>query len=539
MNVRRVGWRPGQVVRRCRQDSAPAWSRRVLTGVLAATLVTGGAPLAHTPRVLADTRPYNTSLLMTSNTGAAATGVATDGATVVWSDALGAIYARTLADGRETRLLDGPAQRSQLAFANSTAVWAERDGSGVAIRGLKIGGAPFTIAAGQGERNSPAIAGSTVVWRDARDGAWNIYGYDLAAGREFPIASGGGKGAVAIAGSTVVWEDYRAGRWNLFGYDLKAQREFQITNGPDDDTSPVLSGGMVAFVRRHQNQSVGALVIRDLQSGQEQTVTEGHLELRPAFAGDLLVWEDWRDGVPNVYAYDLTSKKAFPVARTEDARAPAIGGTVVTWLSQAQFSSRVTAIRLVKPLPSDPQDPPTVTDPDVHYFSETKHTVSGAFRQYWNLHGGLDAFGYPLTEAFDETGADGVTRKVQYFERIKLEADPQDPKQISLSRLGAQLTLGRAFPTVAAFDSTEGRTYFPQTQHALAGWFKDYWTNNGGVAVFGYPISEELDENGQHVQYFERARFELHADAKDPAYRVTLSQLGREALVKLGWIAPK
>ncbi|MGN6698221.1 MAG: TolB family protein [Thermomicrobiales bacterium] len=532
---RQVAW----MVRQGSANSVPAWSRRLLTGVLAATLATGGAPLASAPRVLAEARPYNTALLMTSNTGAAATGVATDGATVVWTDALGAIYARTLADGRETRLLDGPARRSQLVFANNTAVWVERDGSGVAIRGLKIGGTPFTIASGQGERNSPAIAGATVVWRDARDGAWNIYGYDLAAGREFPIATGGGKGAVAVAGSTVVWEDYRAGHWNLYGYDLKAQRGFAVTTGAADDTSPALNGSMVAFVRRQQNQSAGALVVRDLQSGQEQTITEGHLELRPAFAGDLLVWEDWRDGVPNVYAYDLKSKQAFPVARTDEARAPAVGGTVVTWLSQAQFSSRVTAIRLVKPLPSDPQDPPTVTDPDVRYFSETKHSVSGAFRQYWNLHGGLDTFGYPLTEAFDETGADGVTRKVQYFERVKLEADPQDPKQVGLSRLGAELTVGRAFPTVAAFDSTDDRAYFPQTQHSLSGWFKDYWTQNGGVAVFGYPISEELNENGLHVQYFERARFELHADAKDPAYRVTLSQLGREALVKLGWIAPK
>ncbi|MGN6756159.1 MAG: TolB family protein [Thermomicrobiales bacterium] len=532
---RQVAW----MVRQGSANSVPAWSRRLLTGVLAATLATGGAPLASAPRVLAEARPYNTALLMTSNTGAAATGVATDGATVVWTDALGAIYARTLADGRETRLLDGPARRSQLVFANNTAVWVERDGSGVAIRGLKIGGTPFTIATGQGERNSPAIAGATVVWRDARDGAWNIYGYDLAAGREFPIATGGGKGAVAVAGLTVVWEDYRAGHWNLYGYDLKAQRDFAVTTGAADDTSPALNGSMVAFVRRQQNQSAGALVVRDLQSGQEQTITEGHLELRPAFADDLLVWEDWRDGVPNVYAYDLKSKQAFPVARTDEARAPAVGGTVVTWLSQAQFSSRVTAIRLVKPLPSDPEDPPTVTDPDVRYFSETKHSVSGAFRQYWNLHGGLDTFGYPLTEAFDETGADGVTRKVQYFERVKLEADPQDPKQVGLSRLGAELTVGRAFPTVAAFDSTDDRAYFPQTQHSLSGWFKDYWTQNGGVAVFGYPISEELNENGLHVQYFECARFELHADAKDPAYRVTLSQLGREALVKLGWIAPK
>lgn len=39
--------------------------------------------------------------------------------------------------------------------------------------------------------------------------------------------------------------------------------------------------------------------------------------------------------------------------------------------------------------------------------------------------------------------------------------------------------------------------------------FYRYWVANGGIAVFGYPISEELTEDGQTVQYFERARLEL------------------------------
>src|SRR5690242_21924116 len=101
MKSRRAVWRSADGARQgVGASSVPAWSRRILTGVLAATLATGGAPLVSAPPVLAETRPYNTALLMTSNTGAAATGVATDGATVVWTDALGAIYARTLADGR-------------------------------------------------------------------------------------------------------------------------------------------------------------------------------------------------------------------------------------------------------------------------------------------------------------------------------------------------------------------------------------------------------------------------------------------------------
>lgn len=57
--------------------------------------------------------------------------------------------------------------------------------------------------------------------------------------------------------------------------------------------------------------------------------------------------------------------------------------------------------------------------------------------------------------------------------------------------------------------------------------FLSFWRENGGAMVFGYPLSEEIIENGRIVQYFERARFEYHPDA-EPGYRVQLSLLGRE-----------
>jgi hypothetical protein len=51
-------------------------------------------------------------------------------------------------------------------------------------------------------------------------------------------------------------------------------------------------------------------------------------------------------------------------------------------------------------------------------------------------------------------------------------------------------------------------TFYEATQHNLCAGFRAYWENYGGLAVFGYPITEEYVENGMTVQYFERARFE-------------------------------
>ena len=90
---------------------------------------------------------------------------------------------------------------------------------------------------------------------------------------------------------------------------------------------------------------------------------------------------------------------------------------------------------------------------------------------------------------------------------------------------------------------TDGAAYFPETGHTLRGAFKAYWEQNGGLPIFGYPISEEFTERGEDgrdyvVQYFERHRFELHPENRPP-YQVLLSRLGDTILQQSGrsWFA--
>lgn len=75
------------------------------------------------------------------------------------------------------------------------------------------------------------------------------------------------------------------------------------------------------------------------------------------------------------------------------------------------------------------------------YFPETKHTLGGLFRQYWERKGGLQTFGYPLSEEFlEQNRDDGKTYTVQYFERARFEYHPELPAkyQVSLGLLGKQ-----------------------------------------------------------------------------------------------------
>lgn len=76
---------------------------------------------------------------------------------------------------------------------------------------------------------------------------------------------------------------------------------------------------------------------------------------------------------------------------------------------------------------------------------------------------------------------------------------------------------------------------FPETGKFLHGAFRNFWEANGGLPVFGFPISDEHMEQTSEglfqVQYFERSRFELHPDKAQP---VLLGRLGDTLLRRAG-----
>jgi hypothetical protein len=71
--------------------------------------------------------------------------------------------------------------------------------------------------------------------------------------------------------------------------------------------------------------------------------------------------------------------------------------------------------------------------------------------------------------------------------------------------------------------------WFDETGFFVGGAFWEFWKERGGLPIFGYPLSNELNESGMTVQYFERAVFEWHPDNAAP-YQVLLRRLGAAAL---------
>ncbi|CAN5566027.1 hypothetical protein BH24CHL1_BH24CHL1_01070 [soil metagenome] len=196
------------------------------------------------------------------------------------------------------------------------------------------------------------------------------------------------------------------------------------------------------------------------------------------------------------------------------------------------------------------QPTPPSGDPDVTFFDVTAHNVPEPFATYWETRGGLARFGYPLTEAFPEQSVvDGVTYLTQYFERARFEHHPEyagSEYEVLLGLLGVERTGSRVseypFRPVGPDQTPDGGAHFPETGHTLSGNFLDFWLENGGLPIFGYPISERFEEVSETdgelhvVQYFERNRFEYHPNMPQLPNDVLLGHLAREALLDRGWL---
>src|SRR4051812_16037982 len=182
--------------------------------------------------------------------------------------------------------------------------------------------------------------------------------------------------------------------------------------------------------------------------------------------------------------------------------------------------------------PVAPRSAPAGVSTGSRFYAETGHYVSGQFLAFYDgMPNAQDLFGLPLTEEFQQR-IDGRSWSVQYFERARLEWHPElaQGAAVQLGILGPAMLNGRTIARLPVLASTAKRVYFPETGHTLAYGFLNYWKAKGGLGVFGFPISEELNEDGMTVQYFERARFEYHSKLAGTPYAVRLTPLGYLAL---------
>ncbi|MDQ2808428.1 MAG: peptide ABC transporter substrate-binding protein [Chloroflexota bacterium] len=186
-------------------------------------------------------------------------------------------------------------------------------------------------------------------------------------------------------------------------------------------------------------------------------------------------------------------------------------------------------------------------------FPQTNQSVGGRFLEVWQ--GGrsdADALfinGFPITDKHDEQSLEnGKIYPTQWFERARFEQhnENQKPYDVLLGRLGAFTAEGRKDVPFRGIDNPGGSSYYTkETRHTVGDSSEGgqailkAWQGKGGLAQFGYPLSQPFTELTKEttgpaagksflVQYFERQRFEYHPENKGTAFEVLLGRLGAE-----------
>lgn len=185
----------------------------------------------------------------------------------------------------------------------------------------------------------------------------------------------------------------------------------------------------------------------------------------------------------------------------------------------------------VAPVIAAPDRQPAFPQGPSEYFVVTGHFVQGPFLEFFRKYGGVRIFGYPQTEAYYDSR---LGLWVQYFDNVRMEWHPEnpDPYKVQLGLLGEELGYREPpIPPEKAPRNSPFQRYFPETGHIVAYSFLNFYDKNGGLDIFGYPISEMRLENGRMVQYFQRTRLEWHPE-RPSGDRVVIGGLGNAYIQK-------
>lgn len=156
----------------------------------------------------------------------------------------------------------------------------------------------------------------------------------------------------------------------------------------------------------------------------------------------------------------------------------------------------------------------------------------------WRSWGGEPLFGLPIAPPVQT--AEGWT---QLFERASFEYKPSRTDTTATVQIGL---LGRQMLTpadVAVEAPQPDARFFPETQHNVSGLFAEFWQINGGLPIFGLPLTaaeQTTDDTGAPIirQTFERAVLQRPLAASSQL-DVRLAPLGRTQWAQQDALSPE
>jgi TolB protein len=114
-------------------------------------------------------------------------------------------------------------------------------------------------------------------------------------------------------------------------FSVESSSHFSVTSDPDYQWNPALHGDMVVWEdSRNGNWDIYGY---DLSTKTEIVITvDRNRQGDPAVYNDTVVWTDYRNGNPDIYGYDLASQQEFIVTSDVNGQqSPAIYNNIVVW----------------------------------------------------------------------------------------------------------------------------------------------------------------------------------------------------------------
>lgn len=383
------------------------------------------------------------------------------------------------------------------------------------------------------EASFPRTDGVTVVWQDwLPNGGGGLFAAPVSGGRPELLASStaGPIFRFDLDAGVVVWEEGGA----LLARDLAGGRTIEVTR--DSLRSFAITGRRVVWLTDTDEPTLRAGALDGSAASVELARPRHANEVRAR--GDRIAWTeiDPRPRAPDESAWRLWTLgpgDREPVLAAGGWTNPPAGfdiaGDLIVFATGAAEQSLVAV------------DLPTHTARELGRGAWTP-TTDGRYVFAMQRMPGLDKTelrGYDL-----QTGADfSVARDLGWYPTaphlkgglLVWRHNVDERLGVYALQLADTLPTARVPATHPLFVESGAAVYFPETGHQLLFGFKAFWERSGGLAAFGYPLTEEFqlrESAAQPVrtaQLLERQRFEYFPELAGTRYEVQLGRLGAEA----------
>ncbi len=404
---------------------------------------------------------------------------------------------------------------------------------------------------------SPRTDGTTVVYQTlAGPGDSDVVAVDLATRQQFPIVAGDGQALTPdIDSGIAVWvQQSPEGNLDIRGRNIETEVNFPVVTGAGNELLPAISDSHVVFVSAPEEVTPGSVMtlqVVDLTDGSVTPLDSAPVGngsggfLQPAISGDRVVWARLEQTGDREVHWQLKTQRLSDASAALVAEADLDIGTPLGALNEPSYDVSGDTLVYAYDLSlyqlnlSNGHGSTIASVTDGNYKPSQNPTTDGRY-VYWQDYRATGS----TANLVDELQASTLQSKIMGYDLLSGSEFPVvvDGGYNVAPEARNGVLVWEHHDTLASdpvvytepIAQTTPSIFFPETGHAISGRFLTFWQNDGGLAVFGYPLTDEMSENGFTVQYFERQRFEYHPELEGTPYVVELGLTGVEDAQRRG-----